>query len=400
VTYVPSGNPATGAEGLSALMRSEFAAIAAAFTQVAAISTTGLFSTIFVQTGNYTFTLPSAAGTLATTANVATETARAEAAEALLAPKASPGLTGTPTAPTAAPGTNTTQLATTAFSTAAVSVEVTACNTAIAVETTRAEAAEALLAPKASPGLTGTPTAPTAAALTNTTQLATTAFTTAAVAVETARATTAEMYNAVVAASASAAAQATASAALPQAGGTMTGPVTLTDTTIGSSSNPIGSTTSSWFFEHAGASPGAAAGYCATTTPLSLGIGTTAAGLLNFYFGSTSVGSVGTNGTTTAYNTTSDYRLKVTFGRADGALIQNIIVHDAEWRALPGQRYPMVLAHELAELAPWAVTGKKDAVTWDGDIVPQMIDASKLIPALIAYVQGLERRLAAMEAAR
>lgn len=37
------------------------------------------------------------------------------------APKASPALTGTPTAPTAAAGTNTTQIATTAFVTAAVS---------------------------------------------------------------------------------------------------------------------------------------------------------------------------------------------------------------------------------------------------------------------------------------
>lgn len=36
------------------------------------------------------------------------------------APSASPSLTGTPTAPTAAPGTNTTQIATTAFVTAAV----------------------------------------------------------------------------------------------------------------------------------------------------------------------------------------------------------------------------------------------------------------------------------------
>lgn len=51
---------------------------------------------------------------------VGVEEGRALAAEALLAPKASPALTGTPTAPTAAPGTNTTQLSTTAFVQAAV----------------------------------------------------------------------------------------------------------------------------------------------------------------------------------------------------------------------------------------------------------------------------------------
>jgi hypothetical protein len=41
-----------------------------------------------------------------------------------LAPKASPALTGTPTAPTAAAGNNTTQVATTAFVKAAVDAAV------------------------------------------------------------------------------------------------------------------------------------------------------------------------------------------------------------------------------------------------------------------------------------
>lgn len=80
------------------------------------------------------------------------------AALALLAPLASPALTGTPTAPTASPGTNSTQIATTAFTGAAV-----------AVETARAEAAEALLAPKASPTFTGTVTQPTPDVLTGAT---------------------------------------------------------------------------------------------------------------------------------------------------------------------------------------------------------------------------------------
>ena len=63
------------------------------------------------------------------------------------APLASPALTGSPTAPTATALTDNTQVATTAYADAAV-----------AVETSRAETAEALLAPKASPAFTGTPT--------------------------------------------------------------------------------------------------------------------------------------------------------------------------------------------------------------------------------------------------
>lgn len=47
---------------------------------------------------------------------------------AAYAPLASPGLTGTPTTPTAAPGTNTTQIASTAFVTAAQAVTLAAAN--------------------------------------------------------------------------------------------------------------------------------------------------------------------------------------------------------------------------------------------------------------------------------
>ena len=139
------------------------------------------------------------------------------------APLASPALTGVPTAPTAAANTDTTQVATTAFAkaeadaaqaaaeataaaalTAAISTEVSNRNTAIGTAVDNlVDGAPALLntlnelaaainddanytttittalgtkAPLASPALTGVPTAPTAAANTDTTQVATTAF--------------------------------------------------------------------------------------------------------------------------------------------------------------------------------------------------------------------------------
>jgi hypothetical protein len=71
------------------------------------------------------------------------------AALALLAPLASPAFTGIPTAPTAAPLTDNTQIATTGY-----------CDSAVAVEKSRAQAAEALLAPIASPTFTGVVTMP------------------------------------------------------------------------------------------------------------------------------------------------------------------------------------------------------------------------------------------------
>jgi len=128
---------------------------------------------------------------------------------------ASPGLTGTPTAPTAASSTNTVQIATTAFVQQAIvdfgpgdmlkssydadnDGKVDAAEVADAApwagitgkptsftpashshpvsQVTGLQAALNAKAALASPVLTGTPTAPTAASGTNTTQLATTAF--------------------------------------------------------------------------------------------------------------------------------------------------------------------------------------------------------------------------------
>ena len=99
---------------------------------------------------NPTFTGVPAAPTAAPGTNT-TQLATTAFVGTSFAPLASPALTGTPTAPTAAPGTATTQVATTEF-----------------VATS--------YAPLASPALTGVPTGPTAAAATSTTQLATTEF--------------------------------------------------------------------------------------------------------------------------------------------------------------------------------------------------------------------------------
>ena len=111
-----------------------------------------------------------------------------------LAPKASPALTGTPTTPTAVASTNTTQIASTEYVTTAITNLVDAAPTAL---DTLNEIAASLnddadfagtmttslagKAPIASPTFTGTPAAPTAAASTNTTQIATTEFVTTAV---------------------------------------------------------------------------------------------------------------------------------------------------------------------------------------------------------------------------
>lgn len=110
------------------------------------------------------------------------------------APLDSPHLSGTPTAPTASQGTNSTQIANTAFVKAAIATLIngapgtldTLKEIAAAINndpnySTTINNALALKAPLASPALTGIPTAPTAAQGTNNTQIATTAYVRAAI---------------------------------------------------------------------------------------------------------------------------------------------------------------------------------------------------------------------------
>ncbi|MCG9124290.1 phage tail protein [Laribacter hongkongensis] len=127
-------------------------------------------------------TLKELAAALGNDPNFATTMTNALAAKA---PLASPALTGAPTAPTAAAGTNSTQLANTAFVQAAIASLVASSPAALdtlkelaaalgndpnfATTMTNALAAKA---PLVSPVLSGTPTAPTAAVGANNTQIA------------------------------------------------------------------------------------------------------------------------------------------------------------------------------------------------------------------------------------
>lgn len=174
------------AEMLAVLADAGIAADAGESDQLlAALKTTFALNNSPVLTGNPT--APTQAKTDNST-KIAT-TAHVKSVVADYAPKSSPALAGTPTAPTAAVGTNNTQIATTAFVKAVVAALVDSSPGALDTLNELAaalgddpnfaatmNAALAAKAPLASPALTGTPTAPTATAGTNTTQIATTAF--------------------------------------------------------------------------------------------------------------------------------------------------------------------------------------------------------------------------------
>jgi len=120
----------------------------------------------------------------------------------------------------------------------------------------------------------------------------------------------------------------------------------------------------------------------------------------------TVVGTIIMNASSTNYNTTSDYRLKENVIDLTGAAdrVQQLNPSRFNFIEEPDNTVDGFLAHEVANIVPEAVTGEKDAVDDDGNIVAQAIDQSKLVPLLTAALQealtkidDLEARIAALE---
>jgi hypothetical protein len=110
------------------------------------------------------------------------------------------------------------------------------------------------------------------------------------------------------------------------------------------------------------------------------------------------VGSISQDGTNTAYNNSSDYRLKESVQPLTGGLdrVNALKPSIYKWKT-NGKVGEGFLAHELAEVVPFAVTGEKDAVTKDGEIEPQQVDLSKVVPILVAAIKELTAEVNALK---
>ena len=110
-------------------------------------------------------------------------------------------------------------------------------------------------------------------------------------------------------------------------------------------------------------------------------------------------GSITTNGSATAYNTSSDYRLKenvVTDWDATSRLKQ-LKPSRFNFKTDADTTVDGFLAHEVSSIVPEAVTGTKDEEDADGNPKYQGIDQSKLVPLLVKTIQELEARITALE---
>ena len=112
------------------------------------------------------------------------------------------------------------------------------------------------------------------------------------------------------------------------------------------------------------------------------------------------VGTITYTASSTAYTTTSDYRLKenVTVVTNGITRLQQLKPSRFNFIADPGHTVDGFIAHEVQSVVPEAITGTKDEVDADGKPVYQGIDQSKLVPLLTAALQEAVAEIESLEA--
>lgn len=123
-----------------------------------------------------------------------------------------------------------------------------------------------------------------------------------------------------------------------------------------------------------------------------------------FYRNTSLVGSITTTDVATAYNTSSDSRLKTEIVNApyEPTWIDNVVIREYEFRSSPGVKVIGVIAQELATVEPSAVTpgdGDENKEQGDEGFIPAGVDYSKLVPKLILEIQSLRSRVDELESA-
>ena len=159
-----------------------------------------------------------------------------------------------------------------------------------------------------------------------------------------------------------------------------------------------------------------------TARTIELGISATGnSTVVNFINGNGGVGTIQLNGSATAYNTSSDYRLKENVDYTFDATTRLKQLKPARFNFIADDTKTVdgFIAHEVSSIVPEAISGEKDAVkVWkddeelpegvsvgdnkldaDGNTIMdiQGIDQSKLVPLLVKTIQELEARITALE---
>jgi hypothetical protein len=114
---------------------------------------------------------------------------------------------------------------------------------------------------------------------------------------------------------------------------------------------------------------------------------------VTFFYGASyaAVGSITSTSTGTLYNVTSDQRLKTNIVDAPHGNIDVIKVRSFDWLSDGSHQEYGLVAQELLEIAPYAVSVPSDPEKMMG------VDYSKLVPMMIKEIQSLKQRILTLE---
>jgi hypothetical protein len=111
------------------------------------------------------------------------------------------------------------------------------------------------------------------------------------------------------------------------------------------------------------------------------------------------VGGIRVSGSSTAYDTSSDYRLKENVVEMTSALdrVNQLQPKRFNFIADADTTVDGFLAHEVQDIVPEAISGEKDAVDDEGNPEYQGIDQSKLVPLLTKAIQEQQAQIEALQ---
>jgi hypothetical protein len=119
-----------------------------------------------------------------------------------------------------------------------------------------------------------------------------------------------------------------------------------------------------------------------TSTAMVVGLSGVTGSIIRFSYNGGFVGSISTDGSNTAYNTSSDYRLKEQVRPIDNPLEKVLKLNPVNFKYKNSNTVQDgFIAHEIQEILPYLVTGEKDGEQM------QEVDYSKLTPILIAAIK-------------
>ena len=132
--------------------------------------------------------------------------------------------------------------------------------------------------------------------------------------------------------------------------------------------------------------------YCST-------VRTAGTNIIEFHNPNGEVGSIATSGSSTSFNTSSDYRLKENINYDFDATTRLKQLKPARFNFIADADTTVdgFIAHEVSSVVPEAISKEKDAVKEDGTPDYQGIDQSKLVPLLVKTIQELEARITQLE---